>query len=334
MRHSNSEKQADKKGRRKRRRRENAQGEGLLGDEKLRITSFFISEMRAQEENRWPLFKGVASFLFTSEDGKLMREEIFSKYGLTVRLKPKTLFEKQKGEEEEEVVEGDCEKKQGQQEDGENLEKDKWKEKGNLNVDCSELELVSKPLICFSCGVRYHWGYSVGKNECKGHYYAPLEKYNAYPCCRAPYVLASKPSYTFGLPYCTQRDHSVHPTNARDVEKIPVWLLLLVCDHFNVSPQNIVDQALKCHLICVVMMERKEDTANDDDDEIRRARSGEYSQWATEVGVFSEFDIRLQSINTWDVESKVNLLHSYVMLPYMLLHHFRNKENPISTRKK
>jgi len=235
---------------------------------KVAITVFLSSEMELQTQAKWPLFQIIESIPSSEIAKKQFKKDILVKYGLRFEKKRKTIFEQVEEEEKEDGAE-------------------------NINPISKHqiVEMLTEPLICHFCGTNFEWGRSVAKLECRGHYYASSSLQKCYRCCRAPYREPGQSDS--GRRYCTMRDHSVYPTNARDAEKVPLWLVLSMCAHYNRSPRNIVMQATTCHLELYTMEENNNNNCDPKD--------------------------RFKSFGVWKDKYKVCLLTSYIMLPYIAL---------------
>lgn len=193
---------------------------------KLKVITFLMAEIQLQRAKQWPLLRYIRDYLDTHTGGKELEREIVTKYGVKIQPKVKTIFE-----ESDNAV-------------------------NQAKKEIEELEILIKPLDCFSCKNKYIWGSSAGNLECRGHYNSPsltATPYAFYPCCKYPFISEEQARFvsfrTSELPYCTRRDHSTYPTNARDTENIPFWLIILVFGDLDMYPQKIITQALDCHLV-------------------------------------------------------------------------------------
>lgn len=236
-------------------------------DQKLKVTTFLNAEIQSQQTKQWPLLKFIRNYF--DDNNKNKEREILTKYGVKIVQKSHTLFQFDNEEE--------------------------------------DLEIQCQTLTCFSCRNEYVWGTSVGNLECRGHYYIPSIFSSVYPCCKSPYISERQARLVScgELPYCTNRDHSISPTNARDVENIPLWLILVVFGHFNQSPQRIINQALDCHLVSFPPGKHSSNSKSSssliDDDS---------------VGGDEGF-LDSNSLNLWRDKFHICLLESYIKLPYI-----------------
>lgn len=239
----------------------------LKEDLMIELLVFIEAELKAQNDQEWPLFK----IIFDSD--ALMK--VASDYGISIVRKITTVLDDNAVEDLSRYQSRSRSSEMVYQEDDRDVslmdaecgillgfedvlaeEREKRNEREDKKIRARKRDMVevletrSKQMNCFSCGKNYDWFLSAGRNECCGHLYKPSLRFKNYRCCAAPFREDYLEKLT--LPYCTLRDHSLKPTDAKETRKIPLWLIVMAYNHnrhLQVTPHNLVSQASFCHLV-------------------------------------------------------------------------------------